>query len=47
MKSKNSNLNKAGVAKNDEFYTQIEDVEKKIKHYKKYFKNKIVEFLCF
>ncbi len=45
-KSKNSNLNKAGVAKNDEFYTQLEDVEREIKHYKEYFKNKVVFCNC-
>ena len=30
----NSNLHAAKSAKNDEFYTQLNDVEKEMKHYK-------------
>ena len=45
-KSSNSNLNKAGKAKNDEFYTQLVDIEKELKHYKKQFKNKVVYCNC-
>ncbi len=28
----NSNLNKANKAKNDEFYTQLSDIENELKH---------------
>ena len=41
-KAKNTNLNKAGRAKEDEFYTQITDIEKELRHYKHYFKGKII-----
>lgn len=43
---KNNNLHNAKIAKNDEFYTQLTDVEKELKHYKKHFKNKIVFCNC-
>ena len=43
---KNSNLHKAKQAKNDEFYTQLCDVEKELMHYKKHFKDKIVFCNC-
>lgn len=33
-KSKNSNLHAAKAAKNDEFYTQLTDIEKELKYYK-------------
>ena len=32
--AKNSNLHNAKTAKNDEFYTQLTDIEKELKHYK-------------
>ncbi len=38
--SLNSNLHKAKAVKNDEFYTQISDIENELKHYEKYFKDK-------
>ena len=38
----NKNLTKAKKAKNDEFYTQLSDIEKELKYYKKHFKDKIV-----
>jgi hypothetical protein len=44
--NKNKNLHKAKTAKNDEFYTQITDIEKELGHYKKHFKNKIVFCNC-
>lgn len=44
--SKNKNLIKAKKRKNDEFYTQYKDIEKEIKHYKEYFKDKIVYCNC-
>lgn len=44
--SKNKNLNKARVAKNNEFYTRIYDIEQELKYYKKYFENKIILCNC-
>ena len=38
----NKSLKKAKKAKNDEFYTQLSDIEKELKHYKKHFKDKVV-----
>jgi len=35
-------LTKAKVSKNDEFYTQLSDIEKEVKHYKDQFKDKVV-----
>jgi len=43
---KNSNLGKAKDAKQDEFYTQLSDIEKELKHYKKYFVGKVVYCNC-
>lgn len=45
-KSSNSNLHKANKAKKDEFYTQLVDIEKELKHYKDQFKGKIVYCNC-
>ncbi|MFH1656157.1 MAG: adenine-specific methyltransferase EcoRI family protein, partial [Candidatus Nealsonbacteria bacterium] len=42
----NKNLHKANKAKNDEFYTQLTDIEKELGHYKKHFKNKVVFCNC-
>ena len=42
----NSNLHSAKVAKNDEFYTQLSDIEQELKNYKGKFKNKIVFCNC-
>lgn len=42
----NANLHKAKDAKNDEFYTQLTDVSKELKHYKQHFKDKIVFCNC-
>ena len=41
-KSLNQNLHKANQAKKDEFYTQLIDIEKELKHYKEQFHGKIV-----
>ena len=46
MATANSNLHKAKDAKNDEFYTQLTDVAKELKHYKAHFKDKIVFCNC-
>jgi len=45
-KSLNKSLHKANVAKNDDFYTQITDIEKELGHYKEHFKDKIVFCNC-
>ena len=46
MNNANKSLHKAKSAKNDEFYTQLSDIEKELKHYKKHFKNKKVFCNC-
>jgi hypothetical protein len=46
IESKNSSLAKARDAKQDEFYTQLSDIEKELKHYKKHFKGKVVYCNC-
>jgi hypothetical protein len=48
MKEGNSNrgLNKANKNKNDDFYTQLSDIEKELKNYKDHFKDKIVFCNC-
>ena len=46
-KSNNKNLNKANKAKNDDFYTQLTDIEKELGCYpKNYFKNKVIFCNC-
>lgn len=42
----NKNLQKARNVKNDEFYTQYEDIEKELIHYKEQFRGKIVYCNC-
>lgn len=42
----NSNLNAAGKAKRDEFYTQLTDIEKEMRYYRKHFRNKTVFCNC-
>lgn len=44
--SNNTNLHHAKNTKNDEFYTRIEDIEKELKHYKDFFKDKVVYCNC-
>ena len=44
--AKNTNLHSAKKAKNDEFYTQLTDIEKEMKHYKEFFKGKVVYCNC-
>ena len=43
----NSNLHKANIAKKDEFYTQLVDIELELKHYRKHFKDKVVFCNCY
>ena len=42
----NQALNNAKATKKDEFYTQLSDIERELKHYKKHFKNKVVYCNC-
>lgn len=42
----NKNLHKAKNEKNDEFYTELSDIEKELKHYKSHFKDKVVFCNC-
>ncbi len=45
-KVQHSLLKKAKKNKNDEFYTQLSDIESELKHYKTHFKNKIIFCNC-
>jgi hypothetical protein len=45
-KSLNNNLKKAKSEKNDEFYTELTDIEKELKHYKEHFKDKVIFCNC-
>ncbi|MFI3165925.1 MAG: adenine-specific methyltransferase EcoRI family protein [Bacillota bacterium] len=42
----NNNLKQANRAKKDEFYTQLVDIEKEMKHYKEHFRDKVVFCNC-
>ena len=42
----NKDLNAAGRAKKDEFYTQLTDIEKELRHYRQHFKGKTVFCNC-
>lgn len=42
----NASLNAAGIAKNDEFYTCYEDIERELNHYSKYFRGKVIYCNC-
>ena len=42
----NSDLNSAKSAKKDEFYTQLTDIEKELRHYRQHFKGKTVLCNC-
>ena len=42
----NKSLHRANKEKNDEFYTQLADIERELKHYKEHFKGKIVFCNC-
>ena len=44
--AKNSNLHRASKAKEDEFYTQLADVENELKHFKAHFKGKTIYCNC-
>lgn len=42
----NKNLHKAKEKKNDEFYTQLSDIENELRHYRDHFKDKTVFLNC-
>ena len=44
--SNNSNLNRAKKARNDEFFTQLSDIENELRHYRDHFKGKVVYCNC-
>ena len=44
--SKNKDLHTAKTNKEDEFYTQLSDIEKELKHYQKHFRGKTVFCNC-
>lgn len=44
--TQNASLSRAKANKEDEFYTQLEDVERELKHYRKHFKGKVVYLNC-
>ena len=44
--ARNENLSKAKDAKKDEFYTQLSDIENELRHYKAFFKDKVVFCNC-
>jgi hypothetical protein len=44
--ARNKDLQTANKAKKDEFYTQLEDIEREMKNYKKHFKDKVVFCNC-
>ncbi len=46
MANKNTSLNAAARAKKDEFYTQLTDIEKELRHYRQHFKGKTVLCNC-
>lgn len=46
MASKQKSLGKAKAARQDEFYTQLSDIEKELRHYRKHFRGKVVYLNC-
>lgn len=44
--AKNNNLHNAKKAKNDEFYTRLEDIEKEMCHYREHFCGKVIYCNC-
>jgi len=46
MANKNKFLHQAIKSKKDEFYTQLSDIEKELRHYKDYFKDKTIFCNC-
>lgn len=46
MEKKQRNLNAAAKAKKDEFYTQLTDIEKEMRYYRKHFRGKTILCNC-
>ena len=46
MSVKNTGLNAAGTGKRDEFYTQLSDIERELRHYREHFRGKVVYCNC-
>lgn len=46
MMAKSANLGAAKTAKQDEFYTQLSDIEKEMRHYRRHFKGKTILCNC-
>ena len=46
MATTNKHLGKAKEQKKDEFFTQIGDIERELRHYKEHFKDKVVFCNC-
>lgn len=44
--ARNRNLHDAAIAKKDEFYTQLKDIENELKHYREYFAGKTILCNC-
>ncbi len=44
--AKNANLSAAKTAKNDEFYTQLSDIENELRHYRAHFRGKTILCNC-
>jgi hypothetical protein len=45
VKDKNRSMHQAKSSKQDEFYTQLSDIEKELGHYKRHFEGKVVYVL--
>ena len=39
-------MSKARTNKNDEFYTQLSDIERELRHYRNHFKDKVIFCNC-
>jgi len=46
MANENTGLHNAKRSKKDEFYTQLPDIERELRHYRHHFKDKIVYCNC-
>lgn len=46
VSGKQASLNSAQRAKNDEFYTRLEDIEREVQHYRDQFRDKVVFLNC-
>lgn len=42
LKAKNSSLNRAGIAKDDEFYTTYDAIQTELNHYEDKFRGKVI-----